>query len=286
MAIYAVGDLHGCFITFQRLLERIRFSDSDRLWLVGDVVNRGNHSLALLRWLYRERQRITLTLGNHDLHLLAAAAGNVRASDTFTDILAAEDSDTLCGWLRRCPLAHAENGWLLLHAGVLPMWTSTQIVALAGEAAAAISGDSWQTLIPQLYGDKPAVWKESLRDTTRLRTIINALTRLRVCTPDGKMQLAFSGSIKNIPPGTVPWFKAPERRSRDSTIICGHWSSLGIHCGDNIYALDSGCQRGGKLSALRLDDRHLFQIDAAKEDITPAQSAANASDARHLLRRD
>ena len=268
MATYAIGDLHGCFTTFLKLLEHIRFGDNDRLWLVGDVVNRGKHSLPLLRWLHREQQRLILTLGNHDLHLLASAAtGTVREGDTFTDILAAEDGAELCDWLRRQPLAHYENGWLLLHAGALPMWTAADIIRYADEATTTIGGDSWQTMAPQLYGDTPAAWSATLSGAARLRVIINALTRLRICTPAGKMRLAFSGSPEKIPPGYVPWFQVPQRQSRDTAIICGHWSSLGLYRGGNIFALDSGCQRGEQLSALRLEDRQLFQVSTAAEDL-------------------
>lgn len=267
MATYAIGDIHGCYQEFCRLLRHIDYSaNRDTLWFVGDAVNRGPDSLAMLRWLHQHQDSIAIVLGNHDLHLLAAAEGATRPRrrDTFGDILAAPDRDILCGWLRRQPLAHQAQGWLMVHAGVLPMWDAAQTIALAGEAQRLIAGEQWRTFARDMYGNTPAAWDESLTGAARARAIVNALTRMRICTPAGAMQLEFSGAPDSIPAGHVAWFDAPSRQSADTSIVCGHWSALGARQQGNVHAIDSGCLWGGALTALRLEDRQLFQVAAAR----------------------
>lgn len=265
MAVFAIGDIHGCYQPLRRLLGKLRFNpQADRLWLVGDVVNRGADSLETLRFLYAHRHCITLTLGNHDLHLLALAAGaaRLRRGDTVEEVLAAADADTLCDWLRQQPLAHCEHGWLMVHAGVLPAWSAAQSVALAGEVQEILCRGNWREFMHTMYGNKPKRWKDTLQGEERWRVIVNALTRLRICTPEGKMKLKFSGAPKSIPHGYVPWFEAPARQSADTAIVCGHWSGLGLMQRHNVNALDSGCLWGGELTALCLDDGSLHQVGA------------------------
>lgn len=277
MAIYAVGDIHGCAQPFWRLLDALDFSPSrDRLWCVGDAVNRGAESLAVLRWLHAHEGCVTLVLGNHDLHLLARAAGaaGARKGDTLEEILAAPDSAILIDWLRRQPLAHWENDWLMVHAGALPAWTAADTVNYAAEVQAVLSSDDdggdggggdndsgggWRAFMCELYGDKPDRWDSGLSGAARWRVIVNALTRLRICTPQGVMNMAFSGAVENIPPGYLPWFQAPARRTANTRMVFGHWSALGLLRQDNICAIDSGCLWGGKLTALNLTSGEVVQ---------------------------
>ncbi len=263
MAVYAIGDIHGCYAAFRRLLEEIQFNpQQDQLWLVGDLVNRGEESLAVLRWVYDNRHCLTTVLGNHDLHLLAVAAGAVplQDKDTIGDILNADDGMQLCEWLRRQPLAHYQHGWLLLHAGVLPLWDTPQILRLAKEVQQVISGEKWHTFAAQMYGNTPNQWQETLTGGERWRIIINALTRLRICSPVGELYLKFSGTRADIPAGYLPWFEAPQRKSAAVPIVCGHWSALAGIQHQNMYNIDSGCLWDGKLTALRLADRQIFQV--------------------------
>lgn len=265
MAVFAVGDIHGCLDLLRRLLDGAGFDDGrDRLWLVGDVVNRGGQSLATLRWLYQNRAMITLVLGNHDIHLLAVKAGAVhaRGNDTIGDILHAEDGDELCEWLRTMPLAFREDDYLMVHAGVLPMWDVDDVVRLSAEASGIIGGDDWRAFAKVLYGDTPDNFLPSLAGGDRWRVIINALTRLRVCADDGRMMLKFSGLPQDAPCGFRPWFDIPGRKTATTTIICGHWAALGFVHQPNLLALDTGAAWGGGLTAVRLDDGAVFYADA------------------------
>lgn len=261
MATYAVGDIHGCFDLFRRLLDKIRFDDgSDKLWLVGDIVNRGPQSLETLRWVRDNHRCVKFVLGNHDFHLLAAHAGAASAQpgDTINDILRAPDADELCEWLRRAPLAYRENGRLMVHAGVLPMWDADEVVRLAEETSAAVAGSEWQEFAKVLYGDKPERWLPSLKGADRWRVVINALTRLRVCEDDGKMILKFSGEPDKAPRGSRPWFDIPGRKTRAMQIVCGHWAALGLVRRDDLLAMDTGACWRGKLTAVRFDDNAVF----------------------------
>jgi len=267
MATYAIGDLQGCFTAFQRLIDLIRFDPSqDRLWLVGDIVNRGPDSLSLLRYIKQAGDAMVMVLGNHDLHLLMVAAGIAKnhPSDTIQSILDAPDCDELLHWLRQQKLFHAEGQYAMVHAGLLPSWSISQAEQLAQEVESALRQDSYQELFALMYGNEPNYWQDEWTGYDRLRVIINAMTRMRICTPDGKMNLAFKGDPQSIPSGYLPWFNLPQRISQQHTIICGHWSALGLYLTDNLIALDSGCVWGRQLTAIRLEDRKIFQFACAE----------------------
>ncbi len=263
MATYAIGDLQGCLAQFRELLERIGFDRTrDRLWLVGDLVNRGPDSLEMLRFVRGLGEAAVSVLGNHDLHLVAVAAGHARIhkSDTLDEILAAPDRDELLAWLRARPLMHVEHGFALVHAGLLPQWTIAQAAALATEVEAVLRGALWREFTARMYGNQPDRWDDALDGWDRLRVVVNAMTRLRICTPDGRMEFSHKGDPARLPRGYLPWFEIPGRRSADTTVICGHWSALGLRLMPNLLALDSGCLWGRQLTALRLEDRQVFQI--------------------------
>lgn len=274
MATYAIGDIQGCFLTFTQLLDEIGFNPGrDRLWLVGDLINRGPQSLAMLRWAREHQQSLRVVLGNHDLHALAVAEGFVPAhrSDTLQPLLEAPDRDALLHWMRQQPLAHAEGGYLMVHAGLLPQWTSAQTVALAQEVEVALRGDNYRDFLEQMYGNQPDRWQDDLQGIDRLRIVTNALTRLRACSAEGVMDFRFKGELRDMPPGLMPWFEVPGRQSADSTVICGHWSALGLVLRDNLIALDTGCLWGGQLSALQLEDRRLFQVPCDASEVIGKQ---------------
>jgi bis(5'-nucleosyl)-tetraphosphatase (symmetrical) len=259
MARWAVGDVQGCCDELEQLLARIRFSpDRDRLWLVGDLVNRGPKSLQTLRLVRSLGANAISVLGNHDLHLLAVrlVGAKQRRSDTLAPILAATDCDTLLEWLQLLPLAYFEpaQGDLLLHAGVLPQWSVAQTLELAAEVERALRDDP-RTLLSGMYGDQPDRWQPSLAGLARLRLAINVLTRLRFCTPDGRVDFRQKGKPESAPSPWLPWFKVPGRASREQRIVFGHWSALGFHSERGVLALDTGCVWGGALTAVNLDDR-------------------------------
>ncbi|MCX7627327.1 MAG: symmetrical bis(5'-nucleosyl)-tetraphosphatase [Methylophilaceae bacterium] len=269
MATFAIGDLQGCYYSFLDLLATCRFDPAvDRLWLVGDLVNRGPHSLAVLRWMHSHADCVHVVLGNHDLHALAVHAGcaTVHRGDTLEALLTATDRDLLFDWLRRQPLTHAENGYLMVHAGLLPQWDAAKAIELAGEVETVLRGPDYPRFLAVMYGNEPDHWDEALTGLPRLRVILNAMTRLRICTPKGRMEFKFKGQLQDIPPGYLPWFEVQDRKSREDTLIVGHWSALGLVVRENLIALDSGCVWGGKLSAIRLEDRRLFQVSRAPED--------------------
>lgn len=269
MAVYAIGDVHGCFASFQQLLKKINFSPrADKLWLVGDVVNRGAQSLQMLRWLRQHEESVVLVLGNHDLHLLALyhGIGERAKHPTLAPLWEAADKDELCTWLQRQPLAHYEHGYLMVHAGVAPQWDLSQTLAAAAEVQTQLRMHAGGTtkanaeFFATMYGNEPNAWRDELQPPERWRVSINALTRLRICTAKGKMLLTYTGTREQIPHGYDAWFAAPQRRTVGTPIIFGHWSALGVIQSDNIIALDSGCLWGGALSAVRLDDGKLFQV--------------------------
>lgn len=271
MSTYAIGDIQGCFEALNLLLEKIQFDPKqDRLWLVGDLINRGPASLAVLRWAMGLGDRVVTVLGNHDLHFLAVAAEHVPAhhSDTLEDLLAAPDREALIDWLRCQRMIYAEGDWVLVHAGLLPQWTVAQALRLGQEVEAALRGDAYLDFLEHMYGNQPDHWQDGLTGIDRLRMITNAMTRLRVCSPSGVMDFHFKGAPETRPAGTLPWYEVPGRKSRDANIIFGHWSALGLNVelnGANRYvALDTGCLWGGALSALRLEDQRVFQIACAE----------------------
>jgi bis(5'-nucleosyl)-tetraphosphatase (symmetrical) len=262
VATYAVGDLQGCFDPLERLLGEIGFSPArDTLWLVGDLVNRGTQSLECLRFARSLGSRAVTVLGNHDLHLLAVAEGirPSREDDTLEPVLAAPDRGELLDWLRRQAMLHLEDEYLLVHAGLLPAWEAERARGLADEVENALRGAGYRDLLEHMYGSRPDRWKEGLRGYDRLRLIINAMTRMRICSADGRMELSHKGSLADIPDGYLPWFDVPGRKSKSSTVVCGHWSALGLKVRSDLLALDSGCVWGGCLTAIRLEDRKVFQ---------------------------
>jgi len=270
MKTYVIGDLQGCAHEAQVLLNRIADDalGAARIVFVGDLINRGPASLAALRHVYQlshqAGSRVDAVLGNHDLHLLAVACGaqKVSKSDTLDDILAAPDRAPLLEWLRHRPLALMEKGCLLLHAGVLPQWDAAQTMALAGEVEAVLRGPGWRAFLAQMYGNEPDRWDDSLTGIARLRCIVNALTRMRLCSADGVMDFKEKDNAA-APAGShlMPWFEVPGRRSASTTVVFGHWSALGLLLRPNVVGLDSGCVWGGKLTAICLDNRQLLEVD-------------------------
>ncbi|WP_295391396.1 symmetrical bis(5'-nucleosyl)-tetraphosphatase [uncultured Thiodictyon sp.] len=257
MPTYAIGDIQGCELELRRLLERLRFDPArDRLWFAGDLVNRGPGSLGVLRLVRSLDACSVVVLGNHDLHLLALAAGNERHAkkSTLAEVLQAPDRDELLHWLRHRPLLHhdANKGFTLIHAGLPPQWTLAVAQDCARELEDALRGPDYLDYLFALYGDQPARWDPELAGMERLRFITNALTRLRYCTPDGTLALKEKRPPASCPAGLVPWFKCPGRRSVDARIIFGHWSALGYWDRDNVWGIDSGCLWGGHLTAVRV----------------------------------
>lgn len=256
MALYAIGDVQGCYGSLRRLLDKIRFDAAkDRLWFTGDLVNRGPHSLDVLRFIADLGDRAVAVLGNHDLHLLAVAAGarSLTAADTFQDVLEAPDRDELLAWVAGLPLLRHDpaTGFLLVHAGVLPQWDLPSAQAYADEAESVIASGEFYA---HMYGDAPDRWSDSLGGWARMRLIVNAFTRLRFCYPDGRMDYTQKG-----PPGSqsaplLPWFAVPNRKTRGTPIIFGHWSLLGRWAEDGVICLDTGCLWRRELTAVKLGD--------------------------------
>ncbi len=256
MALYLIGDVQGCDEALGRLLDDVAFSPSrDRLIALGDLVNRGPASLAVLRRLMGLAGAAEALLGNHDLHLLAVAQG-VRPPhrlDTLDELLAAPERAALLDWLRQRPLALCEQGVLLVHAGVLPQWSAMQTLALAGEVQAALRAADWSSFLHRMYGNEPAAWRDDLAGADRLRVIVNALTRLRFCTADGRMEFATKeGGASAAPAGYLPWFDVRGRRTTGHVVAFGHWSTLGWLDRADLISLDTGCVWGGCLTAVRL----------------------------------
>lgn len=265
MQIYAIGDVQGQRVALEELLAKIGLQAEDRLWFVGDLVNRGPDSLGVLRLVKAMGQRAVSVLGNHDLHLLARAAGisEAKQRDTLDAVLGAPDRDELLNWLRARPLAHYDNGYLMVHAGVLPAWDAPRVIALAGEVERVLSGPDYRNFLAQLYGNEPARWDEHLSGIARLRLIVNALTRMRMLYRDGTIDFDFKAHPEEAPPELEPWFDLP-RQTHRCTVIFGHWSALGLRMRPNLLALDSGCVWGRTLSAVRLSDRALFEVRCTK----------------------
>lgn len=271
MSIYVVGDIQGCYEQLSRLLDKVNFDPAaDRLWAVGDLVNRGPMSLSTLRLLHGLGDSLTAVLGNHDLHLLAIASdpSQQRQKDQLQEVLRAEDTDTLLHWLRHLPLAHAESletqfgkdDYLMFHAGVAPGWSHAQVLSLAAEVETVLRGDDYQKFLAKMYGNRPDKWDDSLSGNKRLRLITNYLTRARFCKANGKLDLNVKTGINTAPPGYRPWFEH-QRLSEDYVLLFGHWAALqGISNMRNVYALDTGCVWGRCLSMMRLEDRQHFSV--------------------------
>jgi bis(5'-nucleosyl)-tetraphosphatase (symmetrical) len=260
MATYAIGDVQGCFDELESLLARIAFDPArDRLWFVGDLVNRGPKSLEVLRFVRALGDRAVVVLGNHDLHLVCFHEGFAkrRADDTFDQLLAAPDAGELIGWLRSRSLMHVEGGYAMVHAGLLPQWSIEKAALLAREVETALRAPDYRDFLAHLYGSKPERWDDALAGWDRLRAIVNAMTRMRFCSRDGVMEFHAKGLA--APKGYLAWFETRPAGER-AAIVCGHWSALGLKLSERLLALDSGCVWGGTLAALRLEDRSLAQV--------------------------
>lgn len=267
MAIYAIGDVQGCYDELLRLLDAITFNEqSDQLWFVGDLVNRGPKSLETLRFIKALGDSAVAVLGNHDMHLLAAAC-SVPSSNTkaaLKEVLAAPDRDELIDWLRHRPLFHHDEHFCMVHAGIPPQWDFKKTQKMAQEVEKALQSNAYKSLLKAMYGDKPDLWSPVLRGTSRLRFIINCFTRMRYCDAEGRLEMNFNGSPGSQPNHLMPWFTVPNRKSVDMKIVFGHWSSLGYYEGHNCYAIDTGCLWGGQLTALKLGEQVVrFSIDCS-----------------------
>lgn len=266
VATYAIGDIQGCMASLERLLALVAFSPtSDRLWLVGDLVNRGPRSLDVLRWAYELGKTVTCVLGNHDVHLLARAAGaaDEKPRDTLDDVLRARDADRLIEWLRTRPLMHVEDSYALVHAGLHPRWTIDDARARAAEIEAELRAPTWRAFLAQLRGPMPR-WDERLGGGDRWRAILAYLVRARTLKPDGRVETSFDGPPDKAPAGCVPWFAFPSPAWTTHTIVFGHWAALGLDLGPHHIALDTGCVWGKSLTAMRLEDRAVYQVKAVE----------------------
>lgn len=270
MAVYAIGDVQGCFTELTALLDRIDFDPArDRLWFAGDLVNRGPQSLETLRFVRELGESALTVLGNHDLHLLAADydARYARPKDTLTPILEAPDREELLDWLRHRPLLHhdGELGYTLIHAGLPPQWDLAVAQGCATEVEAVLRGEAHGDYLSRMYGNEPDHWSEDLAGMERLRFITNCFTRVRYVHPDGRIDLHDKGPLGTQSAGLIPWFRVPGRRSGGLRILFGHWSALGVVEDENVFPLDTGCLWGGELTALRLEDGKRFTLQCRSE---------------------
>ena len=263
MSTWVVGDVQGCWRSLQALLGRCEWDpDADALWLAGDLCNRGPAPLEVLRFCVRND--VVAVLGNHDLHLLGRAAGveGRKRRDTLEPVLEAPDRAELLGWLRARPLLHRQDGWTMVHAGLLPQWTLEDAAAAAREVEAALQGPGAAELLRHRKDPDASAWRADLSPSDRRAVALNAFTNLRTCTPEGEMCLEFSGPPEEAPEGCVPWFEVPGRRSAGHPVIFGHWAALGHRMGPDWIATDSGCVWGNRLTAVRLEDRRVVQVEA------------------------
>jgi bis(5'-nucleosyl)-tetraphosphatase (symmetrical) len=293
MTVYAVGDLQGCLEPLKCLLERVSFErGKDKLWLVGDLVNRGPHSLETLRFLYAMRDSVVCVLGNHDLHLLAAGRNieRLKKGDTLREILEAPDARDLLDWLRQQKLLHydAERDIAMAHAGIPPQWTLKKALRYAEEVEEALRDDNlFEPFLDGMYGNEPARWDKDLSGVTRLRVITNYFTRMRFCTSDGKLDLKSKEGLDSAPAGYLPWFSHKERKTRGLNIIFGHWAALEGRCDEpGVYALDTGCVWGGRMRMLNVDTRQMIECDCDERGnlAKPAPALSEAGDRSHLQR--
>ncbi len=263
MATYAIGDVQGCATALHQLLARIPFdAPRDRLWFVGDLVNRGPDSADVLRTIRALGDRAVTVLGNHDLYLLAVAEGimPLRPKDTLQSVLDAHDREELLAWVRRQPLLYRQGAHVLVHAGLLPNWTVEQAVGYAREVETALRGPAYLDTLRALFLQERGDWTAELSGPIRLKAITDVLTRIRTCTPDGRIDHKFKGEPKDAATGYRPWFDHPNRRHGEATVVFGHWSALGLHLAPRLVGLDSGCVWGRTLTAVRLEDREIFDV--------------------------
>ncbi len=275
MAVWAIGDLQGCYGPTQRLLEKIRFDPArDRLWFCGDLVNRGGESLETLRLVHSLRENAVTVLGNHDLSLLAIAQRSEpeqrKVNPDLRGVLFAPDRDVLLDWLRVQPLLHADRalGWMMVHAGLAPKWTTALAEQHAREVERKLRGNGAKKLLKNMYGDRPA-WSPGLAGHDRDRAIINVFTRMRYCSPRGRIAFEEKGAPGTQQAGLYPWYEVPGHAERDLKIACGHWSTLGLFIGHGVHALDTGAVWGGKLTALQLDADELRIVQVPGRDVPP-----------------
>lgn len=273
MALYAIGDVQGCLQPLLALLDKIRFDPAgDTLWFTGDLVNRGPDSAAVLRLVMGLPRAVTV-LGNHDLHMLAVAAGHDRfkSRDTFDDVLEAPDREVLLAWLRQQPLLHhdARTGFTLVHAGLPPAWDLETALALAREAEQIIAASAENDFFEHMYGDQPDHWDAALAGNDRWRFVVNFLTRSRYVDREGRMNLSEKGPLGSQAVGLVPWFNAADRQTRNERIVFGHWSTLGALIRPDIVALDSGCLWGRELTAARLEPGPVELMNVPCEQVMP-----------------
>jgi len=258
MAIYAIGDIQGCFDELLRLLDAISFNEhSDQLWFAGDLVNRGPKSLETLRFVKSLGSAAITVLGNHDMHLLAASCAEQspnKKKDTLSPVLEAPDRDELINWLRHRPFFHFNDEFCLVHAGLPPQWDFKKTRNMALLAEETLQAPEYRVFLKQMYGNKPNLWSASLKGPGKLRFIINCFTRMRFCDADGRLDFAHNGPLGSQPKNLFPWFGVPNRKNADMRVIFGHWSTLGYYEGPNCYAIDTGCLWGGQLTALKLAD--------------------------------
>lgn len=262
MPTYAIGDIQGCFRTLERLLKRIAFDPGrDHLWSVGDLVNRGPGSLEVLRWAREMGEHLTVVLGNHDLHLLGRAYGTrpAKPRDTLDGILESPDRQELLDWLRRRRLLHREGDFVLVHAGLLPGWTLEVADGLAREVEEVLGGTDPRRLLEALASGRPSPWREGLGQEDRWRIAVQSLTALRLCRDDGRACEGYTGPPEGAPDGCHPWFELRDDHAAGLTVVCGHWSALGLRVQPGVLALDTGCVWGGTLTAARLEDGEVFE---------------------------
>ncbi len=264
MATYGIGDIQGCFSALEKLIRQLQFDPTkDRLWFVGDLVNRGPDSASVLRYIKNLGNSAVTVLGNHDLHLLAVAAGasQGREKDTFHDVLTAPDRADLLEWVRQQRLFYREGDLAMIHAGLLPQWSVKDADTYAQEAQSILRSPDYLSFLTALYDDKRARrWSSGMTGMDRSVVITKILTRLRICTVEGRMDFSFKRPPEEAPSGYLPWFQVPNRLNTDATIVFGHWAALGLHMQDNVIGLDSGCVWGRQLTAVRLEDRQVFQV--------------------------
>ncbi len=275
MAVWAIGDLQGCYDATARLLERIAFDPArDRLWFCGDLVNRGGQSLETLRLVHSLREHSVVVLGNHDLSLLAIGERSRdeqrKVNIDLQRVVLADDARELLDWLRMQKLLHADRelGWMMIHAGLAPKWTTQLAEKHAREVEQQLHGGGYRKLLRNMYGDRPP-WSPGLAGLDRARAIINLLTRMRYCTPRGRMVVEEKGAPGTQAQGLYPWYEVPGRAERDLKIVCGHWSTLGLMIGHGVHAIDTGAVWGGKLTALRLDTDELRIVQVPGRDVAP-----------------
>ena len=267
MAVYAVGDIQGCCAEFERLLKKIKFNpNSDQLWLVGDLVNRGPHSLETIELIQSYQDAVHCVLGNHDIHLIACYTGaqKCKPKSSLISILECPKAEQIIDWLRQQPLIHHDRqlNWTMVHAGLAPEWNLETAMLCAAEVELQLRDQNYAEFIGEIYGDTPDSWQEDLQGIERWRVIINACTRMRLCHQDGSMDFSFKGTLENKPADLIPWFDLP-RASTDINIVFGHWSALGLKQAENLLGLDTGCLWGGQLTAARIDTPkpEIYSID-------------------------